>query len=244
MQEFYNTNYYDNCSEQGGLEDKINTYAALADRLAAQGSRILEIGAGTGFFMSLLTDRGADVFGIELSEASLKLNPFTALGKMARSLEALPQGITFDTVVYLDVIEHILDPEAHLKELAGYLEKGSRLVMVTPDRASLSARLMGSRWAHLSAPEHIHLFTPRGLRALTGRAGFQWAASGPFKKNISIAYAKSILDRYSKLHVDRWLLGVLAAILPERVLAHPWNVCTGQMLAEMVYTHPTDTRSK
>jgi hypothetical protein len=52
------------------------------------------------------------------------------------------------------------------------LREGGILLLTTPNFGSLSRRLLADRW-RIVDPEHLVLFTDRGLRLALGRAGFR-----------------------------------------------------------------------
>lgn len=62
-----------------------------------------------------------------------------------------PDGGSFDTVAALAFIEHVPDPAGTLRELAGYLRPGGRLVLTTPHP--------NLEWVHTSGAK-LHLFSP------------------------------------------------------------------------------------
>jgi hypothetical protein len=60
----------------------------------------------------------------------------------------------------------------HLTECHRVLREGGALLLTTPNFGSLSRRLLGPRWRVVD-PEHLVLFTSRGLRTALERAGFR-----------------------------------------------------------------------
>jgi SAM-dependent methyltransferase len=79
----------------------------------------------------------------------------------------------FDAVTLSHVIEHVPDPVGTLVECARLLKKGGKLVIATPNNASLGHRLFGRNWRGLEPPRHLHIFSPQSLRRTLGMAGFQ-----------------------------------------------------------------------
>lgn len=216
LAEFYSSSYYDNCDPSVDLGGKALTYGELARQVAdaSTSGHALEVGAGTGFFLTMLSELGVAPYGVEFSRSAMELNPFSASGRMYPSIFSIPEELRFKAVAYLDVIEHIVDLDAHLRRLTDLLEPDGLVFMVTPDRASLSARLMGARWPHLSLPEHIVLFSRAGLTSACERAGLRPVAITAFRKRITLNYVTSILDRYSKIRVDYTIAKVMTTIVP------------------------------
>jgi SAM-dependent methyltransferase len=135
--------------------------------------RILEVGCGAGHFLSSATAAGFEAWGTEISTsglARLKERGCHVLGGPLVEL-GLPAD-HFDSVVLFEVLEHVEDPGSYLAESRRVLRKGGLLLLTTPNFGSLSRHLLADRW-RIVDPEHLVLFTGRGLRLALGRAGLR-----------------------------------------------------------------------
>lgn len=137
-------------------------------------ARILELGAGGGFFAAELDRRGF---------ANLTLSDFTAT-TLAALRERIPgarlvgadgarlpfRDASFDVVVSTDVIEHIPEVEAHIAEVARVLAPGGRYYVKTPNRPLAEAfyRLRGMHDAYFWHPS---MFSAGELSAALARHG-------------------------------------------------------------------------
>ncbi|MCB9139541.1 MAG: class I SAM-dependent methyltransferase [Caldilineaceae bacterium] len=137
--------------------------------------RLLDIGCAAGTFMLGMAQNGWETVGVELSQnvAALArsrhgLNVYTGTLEQARF-----EDESFDAVTMWDVLEHVHDPAATLREIRRILRPGGLLLVRVPNLASWDARLFGEYWAGLDAPRHLYVFTPGTLSRLMGRAGFQ-----------------------------------------------------------------------
>jgi SAM-dependent methyltransferase len=83
---------------------------------------------------------------------------------------AVPTG-SVDAVVLADVIEHLFDPAATLREIHRVLKPGGRLLLLTPDVGSAMARLVGPRWWGL-LDDHYFYFSRQTLQRVLEREGF------------------------------------------------------------------------
>jgi len=135
--------------------------------------RILEVGCGDGHFLAAAQAAGFEAWGTEISSSGLQRLEKRGLRVLAGDLTdlGLPPG-HFDAVVLFEVLEHLADPVGHLMECHRVLREGGALVLTTPNFGSLSRRLLGERWRVVD-PEHLVLFTSRGLRTALERAGFR-----------------------------------------------------------------------
>jgi SAM-dependent methyltransferase len=124
--------------------------------------RILDAGCGSGRNMVALARRGT-VTGVELAARSLELARARDAGPvLPGSLdEPLPfDGEAFDLAVVLDVLEHVRDDGAALRELARVVAPGGRLLVTVPQ--------YGWLWGEHDVLSHHHRRYTRAL--LLGRA--------------------------------------------------------------------------
>ena len=109
-----------------------------------------------------LARRGA-VTGIELASTSLEVARARELGPVVSGSldDPLPfDGGAFDLAVALDVLEHVADDEAALRELARVVAPGGRLLVTVPQ--------YGWLWGEHDVLAHHHRRYTRSL--LLGRA--------------------------------------------------------------------------
>ena len=136
---------------------------AVLDGLALPaGARILDAGCGSGRNMVELARRGR-VSGVELAPQSLEVARRRNLGPVLEGSldEPLPLADgAFDLAVALDVLEHVRDDGAALRELARVLAPGGRLLVTVPQ--------YGWLWGEHDVLAHHHRRYTRSL--LLGRA--------------------------------------------------------------------------
>lgn len=99
------------------------------------GKNILDLGCGTGAMISELSGLGFQVLGLDGSEEALKYCRKRGLVNLKRAdfNKSLPcQGNTFDTVLCLDVLEHIEDDRGLLLEIKRVLKSDGRLILTVP----------------------------------------------------------------------------------------------------------------
>ena len=120
-----------------------------ATRGLAPGASILDVGAASGLLVREASAQGFRAVGVE---PSLPLAARARADGIEVHSGVLPNAALgearFSFVTLVDVIEHVDDPLALLRECAAVLEPGGRLLVVTPDRRSVAAKLLGRRWWH------------------------------------------------------------------------------------------------
>jgi len=143
-------------------------------RLKPEGASVLEVGCGPGLMLVAFRRRGWRVVGIERNEVAAEtarqtLGPNT----IATSMESLPADARFDLIVLFQVLEHIGEPVALLRECARHMAPGGLLIANVPNFSSWQSRFAGSKWMHLDVPRHLNHFTPQTISATLERAGLK-----------------------------------------------------------------------
>ena len=139
-----------------------------------QNNRLLDIGCGAGNLLQAARKNGWNAQGLDVSAGAVK--HVRSLGFEVFKGELLDAGFPpehFDVVTAAELLEHLFDPEPLLHEVARILRPGGLFWMTTPHARGLSGRLLGLKWSCVWPPEHLQLFSVRGLTKLLRNAGFR-----------------------------------------------------------------------
>src|SRR6266404_899461 len=101
--------------------------------VASQRPRILDVGCGTGANLQMLAEFG-DAEGVDVSTAALDFCRARGLSQVKQgAAESLPfADASFDLVTGLDVVEHLDDDVAGLREIRRVLRPDGRAVLFVP----------------------------------------------------------------------------------------------------------------
>ena len=146
------------------------------------GLRVLDVGCGGGILSEALAERGASVLGIDLAESALQAAEAHRAGqaveyRLESSRETAARGEVFDVVTCMEMLEHVADPAAVLRDIHVLLKPGGWAFFSTINR-TLKARL-GAVYAaeyllHL-VPQGTHQYDwfikPAELSRMAERAG-------------------------------------------------------------------------
>lgn len=154
------------------------------------GERVLDIGCFTGDLLKALSDRGADVYGLELQQEAVDIANAQLGGRVFHADvhgTRFPAG-PYDIVTMMGLIEHVLDPRALIKRVHTLLTADGRLYIETPNAGSIIARAMRSLWPPLAPVEHIYLFSARALKLLLEGEGFELVRVRRHVKHLPVSY--------------------------------------------------------
>jgi SAM-dependent methyltransferase len=141
--------------------------------------RLLDIGCGTGQNLAWHRTRGCRALGIDPDPAAIAIAASHGLDvRCGTWIDSAQIAAPFDCITCDQVLEHLPDPIAGLRDMAQALKPGGRLIIATPNGRSLIRRWLGRRWVHWHAPYHLHIFSPRSLRLAVTLAGLRPIARG------------------------------------------------------------------
>jgi 2-polyprenyl-3-methyl-5-hydroxy-6-metoxy-1,4-benzoquinol methylase len=102
-----------------------------------RGTRVLEVGTGTGAMLHALRERGANAEGVELRqdliEEARRWYGDLPIRRVKDTGLPFPDD-SFDVVISLDVFEHIPDSDAHLREVWRILKADGTYLIQTPNK--------------------------------------------------------------------------------------------------------------
>lgn len=151
--------------------------------LVPRDSRVLEIGAATGYMSEALRARGCFVTAIEIDPgAAAQAEQFCERVIVADvesvDLDSELGDETFDAVLFADVLEHLRDPAAVLGRIRPFVAEGGTVVASIPNVAHGSVRLalLGGEFRYrplgILDDTHLRFFTRATIEDLFEANGF------------------------------------------------------------------------
>jgi ubiquinone/menaquinone biosynthesis C-methylase UbiE len=174
---YYQTNDYVSHSETTkGIVNKLyhlvrkkNTKHKLKfiNHISPVRADLLDVGCGTGYFLSACKKSGWHIEGVEVNEGARS----TAEARIGQSIypstdDLAASGKTFDVITLWHVFEHLHDIHASLVNLKNLLKPEGLLILALPNFISADAQYYGKYWAAYDVPRHLSHFSPVALRLL------------------------------------------------------------------------------
>ena len=138
------------------------------------GNNVLEVGAGLGLITQMLVNDGKNVTALEpdanlFEQFNKNVKSTNARGycmTLGEYLARFPSDNSFDTVIYVNVLEHIRDDIGELRTALGAMRENARLIVFVP----ASPRLYGTMdWIS----GHFRRYRMNELKTVAQIAGLQ-----------------------------------------------------------------------
>lgn len=154
----------------------IKRYNELLDQFEPyrKTNRILDVGAGIGYFLEVAKKRGWIVYGTEYTDEAVKICSKKGIkmqkGELSGKMFAKE---SFDVITSFEVIEHLSHPGDHIRMLKSFLRQYGAMYITTPNFNSLLRQYLGQKWNVIAYPEHLSYFTRKSLQYLLRTHGFR-----------------------------------------------------------------------
>lgn len=159
----------------------LNSKARLIQKYTGKSKGdILDIGAGTGYFLDKMRTLGWNISGIEKSEQT-RLYAKNTFGIESLDSESLFQTEenSKDAVSMWHVLEHVEKLNETLATIHTILKKDGVAFIALPNKDSIDAKAYKENWAAYDVPRHLWHFSEPDFRYLAEKHGFILEAIKP-----------------------------------------------------------------
>jgi methionine biosynthesis protein MetW len=192
-----------------GLDEDLRRWI---DPLMVPGHKALDVGCGDGArYGARVRASGVEIHGVDISEVAVAAARARGIDARIASLsDPLPYPkATFDVVICLEVLEHLVTPEIVVRQIARVLKPGGFALMSVPNSAFWTTRVelmftghfnpRGSPVTQRASPwrdPHLRFFNFASIGAMLAEGGLQVVRSGGLEcQFLRIAGVDAILGR-------------------------------------------------
>ena len=174
---YADTSYFD---QEAALRATFKSLLRNLEKRGMTGGDLLEVGSGYGY----LLDEARAYFdrrtGTEFSPEAAARARETGADVFVGGIEQLPDQLIFDCALGIQVIEHIYDPVAFMRQLVARIKPGGYILLATPDIGGALQKLMGRSWPSFKVPEHVVYYDFNTLQRLLTHVGLTSVARLPY----------------------------------------------------------------
>jgi len=188
----------------------------LLEKMPLNAATVLDVGCSHGALgvHFLRRNPNARVLGIDIDEAALAKAKTRLSEVFLGDAEKFPMPFEvpngIDCIVYGDVLSHLADPWALLKEQAKYLAPGATVLVCMPnvEHWSFAAKLLGGSFDYeemgLFDRTHLRWFTPRTMARALAEAGLEPSdvAPRPIARDMAERFATAMAPGLRAIGVD------------------------------------------
>lgn len=154
----------------------LQRYDELAEDLKdyATNKHWIDIGCGNGHLLTQVRKKGWIPFGTEFTDTAVSICRSKGINIHQGPLNPADYAPeSFDVITFIEVLEHINNPQEEIENFRSLMRKGGALYITTPNFNSISRKMLKSGWNIIEYPEHLCYYTPETLHQLLSQHGFK-----------------------------------------------------------------------
>ncbi len=171
MSKYYPEIYWQNLGRFSSLREGLhNSFQKLRvnwfKKYISKGN-VLDVGSGEGKFGQIL-EKNFNVTNLEYPGAKVH-------NKEVIKVDFLNWRTNkkFDAIVFLESLEHVIDPLKYLQKATSLLNKNGLIFIEYPRFGSLESKILGKYWLQRDIPRHLFHFSEKGLKNIASQVNLK-----------------------------------------------------------------------
>jgi 2-polyprenyl-3-methyl-5-hydroxy-6-metoxy-1,4-benzoquinol methylase len=180
--EFYRDKYHKIYADDQGGEYRQGLNSHILDLIESRKDfgKILDVGAGLGFFLKDARNRGWEIYGIEPSKESSEM----AIGLIGKkifngALKEYKGDGDFDAITFINVLDHLAEPWQEIENARNQTKPQGLIYLRFPNGSihtsilSIASRFRAANLISRYLVFHEYCFTKRYIKRLLSDSGFK-----------------------------------------------------------------------
>lgn len=203
---YQSENYISHTDSRRTLFDKVYQWVknysikrklGLVEKFRIENSVLLDIGCGTGDFLTAAKMDGWEIFGVEPNPHAREI----AIGKSGESImktinEVRSKDQKVQVITLWHVLEHLHRLEDQIELMKEILNPSGRLVVAVPNFKSYDAEYYKEHWAAYDVPRHLWHFSKKGIENIFESKGMILEEVHPMK--FDSYYVSLLSEKYKR----------------------------------------------
>ena len=185
---------------QGVRKHTLQKKLSLINSFNSSEKKLLDIGSGTGEFLSTCKKKGWNVFGVEPNKEARTISEDKNVTAVTDLL--LLKEDRFDVITLWHVLEHVENLLEYIEILKTKLKPDGVILIAVPNYKSFDAKHYKEYWAAFDVPRHLWHFSQESIKKLFSHVYMKVEKTIPMKFD---SYYVSILSEKYKSGKNKFL---------------------------------------
>lgn len=171
--------------------------------------QLLDVGCGTGYFLSECKKDNWKVTGIEPNDLA-RIQANQLLEDNVKQKLSDVSGHVYDVITLWHVLEHLPHLDHYISELKQMLHNSSTLIVAVPNYEAYEERKFGEHWAAYDVPRHLYHFNQNSIKHLFNKHGLKVVQTLPMWLD---SFYISLLSNKQSTGKDRYINSFITGLL-------------------------------
>ena len=175
----------------------------------------LDLGCGTGEFLTACQKTGFKVRGVEPSKLAREqaVNNYSLSVSEDTNLEQFKDN-KFDSISMWHVLEHVPSLIKTITEFKRILNKNGKVIIAVPNHKSWDASYYGEFWAAWDVPIHLWHFSKETIELLFNKNGFKLIKTKPMLfDSFYVSLLSEEFKTGKKKFINGFIIGIISNII-------------------------------
>ena len=175
--------------------------------------KILDVGSGTGEFLSYMKIKRFDTYGVEIAKKARELSIKNHKLLVKDSLSKLNEN-NFDVITMWHVLEHVYDLDGYMKKIKYLLNDKGIVLFAVPNHKCFDQEYYGKYWAGWDVPLHLWHFDKDSMLKLSNKYGLEISSIHPlYFDSFYVSLLSSKYKHNSSKLVQSFIIGIYSNLI-------------------------------